>query len=541
MIKKNSHLLILLIVTFVLFNIQIHRINPFEFDTNVFLTLLESLIRTGKAMIPIVSGSFPSICDLNLNCNFVHPVINGQQLFTQLPTDYTSGIALLFIPYLINNILTFFYDVKVSLIYLIQIYSAGACLLYFISAILIIKYSKINLAQQFIYIAISFISQILINQNAANGIVGELYASTLISNVALGVAMTLKEEKLRSFNLICAVLLGIAVESKISIIFPAFAIFSVILLKNYYEKENKLNTLTLIFFICLAKITAVIYYYFIFDFNFNNLVKYFNSIRGVYTYNAGAGMSMGNTNITKQLSMILVNDKVNPILYIGAICSAISFILAFTIRKKNILMSLTFVAYILASSLIFPIIFKFPYTRILSAFFGLYPLVFFPIFQYLIEVQKKSFIRIGIVNILLTSMVFTAYQISPPRYSLFKQPQTQNFEPFIKSYPSFNAKVTDIFLTSHFFSMPWDVYLSGILDNQGPLNKNTLYGNQTIQENISNITDLYVLQSCRWGHCAKENQIEVTMQSYQGQIKSLRCSLIPRDEKAIYKLFKCSI
>ena len=99
MIKKNSHLLILLIVTFVLFNIQIHRINPFEFDTNVFLTLLESLIRTGKAMIPIVSGSFPSICDLNLNCNFVHPVINGQQLFTQLPTDYTSGIALLFIPY----------------------------------------------------------------------------------------------------------------------------------------------------------------------------------------------------------------------------------------------------------------------------------------------------------------------------------------------------------------------------------------------------------------------------------------------------------
>ena len=540
LIKRYSHLLILLIITLVLFNIEIHKIYPFEFDTSVYLTLLESLIRTGKAMMPIVSGSFPSICDINLNCSFMHPAVNGQQLFTQLPTDYTSGIALLFIPFFIHNILAIFYDVKVSLIYLIQIYSAGACLLYLISAGLMIKYSKLNLAQQFVYIAISFISQVLIIQNAANGIVGELYASTLISNVAIGLAFNLKKEKLGSFHLICAILLGIAVESKISSIFPAFAIFGVILLKSYYEKKGVLNILMLIFFISLAKIIAVTYYYFIFDFNFNNLVMYFNSIRGVYSYNAGAGMSWGDTNITKQLSMIFLNHKINPILYIGAIFIGTSFILSITNRNTNILLSLSFVTFILASSLIFPIIFKFPYTRILSPFFGLYPLVFLPMLQCLIELKKKSYIGTGIVNILLATIIFAAYQISPPRFPIFKRPQAQNFEPFSNSYQNFNAKVTDIFLTSHFFSMPWDIYLSGILDNQGPLNRNTLYGDQSIQKNISNIADFYVLQSCRWGHCTKENQIEVPMQSYQGVKTSFKCNLLPQNEKAIYKLFKCT-
>jgi hypothetical protein len=220
MLKKYSYLIPLLAITVGFYNIEIYRIYPFEFDTNVYFTLLESLIRTGKALIPIVAGGLPSICDLNLNCSFLHPDINGQQLFTQIPPDYTSGISLLFIPLLINEIYKIFFDIKISLVYLIQIYSASACLLYFLSASLIIKYSSINLSKQFIYIAISFISQILIIQYAANGIIGELYASIIISNVAIGLALNITKTQSKIFYYICAILLGIALESKISTIFP---------------------------------------------------------------------------------------------------------------------------------------------------------------------------------------------------------------------------------------------------------------------------------------------------------------------------------
>lgn len=541
MLKKYSYLLPLLAITVGLYNIEIYRIYPFEFDTNVYFTLLESLIRTGKALMPIVAGGLPSICDINLNCSFIHPEIYGQQLFTEMPPDYTSGISLLFIPLFINKILAIFFNYKISLVYLIQIYSAGAALLYFLSASLIIKYSNINFSNQLIYVAISFISQILIIQYAANGIIGELYASILISNVAIGLALTLTKTQSRFFYYLCAILLGIAVESKISTIFPAGALFCILILKNYVEKKGGISILLLLFFISLAKLTAVLYYYFIFDFNINNLFLYFNSISAVYSYNAGEGMGWGNTGILKQLSMILLNQDTKPIIYAGAMCYAISLACAVKIKNKNILLLIALTAYVLACSLIYPIIFKFPYTRILSPFFGLFPLVFLPILKYLIELPKGQYTKIGIAIISLTPLIFTAYKISPPHYPLFEQPRAQIFEPFEKSYPNFKATESDIFLTSHFFGMPWDIYLSGALDDQGPLNTNTLYGDQSILKNILRIGDIYLIQSCRWGHCSKEEQINGVIPLYKGRHASLKCRLIPAEPKAIYKLYKCDI
>lgn len=542
MIKKYLYLLPLLAITVGFYNIEIYRIYAFEFDTNVFLTLLESLIRTGKALMPIVAGGIPHICDVSLNCSFLHPDIYGQQLFTELPADYTSGISLLFIPLLINKIISFFYDIKISLIYLIQIYSTAACLLYFLSASLIIKYSKIKLPQQIIYIALSFISQILIVQYAANGIIGELFASILISNVALGILITLTKEQSRLFYSICAIFLGVAVESKISSIFPVFAIFTVIVFKSYIQKRGILNILLLIFYIGLAKIIAVIYYYFIFGFNLNNLLLYFDSIRGVYSYNAGAGMGWGNTSALKQLSMIFLNPNIQLILYPGIACFFISSMYAIKMKNRDMILSLLFLLYILASSLIYPIIFKFPYTRILSPFFGLLPLVFLPPLNYIITLTKVRYFKIGLGTVILAPLLYSAYQISPPHYPLFDLPQAKIFEPFESSYPNFKPKASDIFLTSHFFGMPWDIYLSGALDNQGPLNSHTLYGDQSIQRNILSIGDIYLLQSCRWGHCSKSAQIEGHIPHYLGNPASLKCSLMPpRDSQSIYKLYKCTI
>ena len=541
MINNYFYCLPLLAISVGLYNIEIHRIFPFEFDTNVYFTLLESLIKSGKALMPIVAGGLPSICDVNLNCSFVHPEITGQQLYTQMPTDYTSGISLLFIPLLINKILSFFYETKSSLIYFVQIYSVGASCLYLLSAFLIIKYSRINFIQQVIYILISYIAQILIIQFAANGIIGELYASVIIANVTIGLAITLTKDHLRAFYYICAIFLGIALEAKISSIFPVGAIFSVLVMKSFLQRKNLFDVFILILLISLAKLIAVIYYYAIFGFSLDNLFIYFNSIRGVYSYNAGAGMSWGDTGIIKQLSMIFLNEKINVIIYSGIVCYGISLVYAVKSKNKDILLLLAFITYVLLTSLIYSIIFKFPYTRILSPFFALFPLTFLPLLEIAINLTKNLFLKKSALVVLLSPIIFLSYQISPPNLPLLSQPAEQYFEPFSKSYPDFKPSPSAVFLTSHFFGMPWDIYLSGVLDNQGPLNSHVLYGDQSIHQKIIELSDIYLIQSCRWGHCSKEAKIDVAIPNYKGRPASLKCNFVQPESKAIYRLYMCTV
>jgi len=489
-------------------------------------------------LIPIATGGLPYICDIDFNCSFSHPDIAGQQLFTQMPPAYTSGISLLFIPALINKIIYFFYNSKYSILYFIQIYSLGAALIYFLSSFLIIKYSKINWSEQIIYILISFVSQILIMPYAANAIIGELYASVIISNVVIGLAITLTKDHSRAFYYICAFFLGIALEAKISSIFPVGAIFSVLVIKSILQKKRLLDIFILIFIISLAKIIAIIYYFFIFNFNVDNLLTFFNSISDVYLYNAGAGIRWGGTSVIKQLSMIFINEKINIIIYIGIICYGIS--LAFAVKTKNILLSV-FIVYVFFASLIYPIIFKFPYTRILSSFYAVFPLTFLPLLKIVVNLTTNSYLKKYASIVLLSPLLYISYQILPPNLPLSIQPSEQHFEPLSQSYPVFNPSTSAVFLTSHFFGMPWDIYLSGVLDNQPPLNSHVIYSDLSIHQKILELGDIYFIQSCRWGHCSKETKIDMIVPHYKHYSASLKCKLIQPEFKAIYRLYKCTV
>jgi hypothetical protein len=496
---------------------------------------------SGKILIPIVAGGIPSICDINLSCNFLHPDLTGQKLFTQMPQDFTSGISLLFIPFYINKILSFFYETRSSLLYLIQLYSAGASFLYLFSACLIIKYSRINFIQLVIYILISFIAQILIIQYAANGIIGELYASVIIANVAIGLAITLTKEHSKAFYCVCALFLGIAIEAKISSIFPAGAIFSILVIKTFMQRRKILDIFLLIFLFSLAKLIAIFYYFVIFGFSVDNLFMYFNSIRGVYLYNAGAGMGWSDTGVIKQLSMIFANEKIHVIIFTGIICYGISLLFVVKTKDKNVLILLAFTTYVILSSLIYPIIFKFPYTRILSPFFALLPLTFLPLIEITVNLVKNSYVKNCALAILLAPLLFISCQISPPNLPVLSQSLEKNFEPFSKFYPDFKPSSSAVFLTSHFFGMPWDIYLSGALDNQGPLNSHVIYSDHSIHQKIIDLGDIYLIQSCRWGHCSKEAQIDRVIPSYKGHPASLRCNFVQPASKAIYRLYKCTL
>lgn len=137
--------------------------------------------------------------------------------------------------------------------------------------------------------------------------------------------------------------------------------------------------------------------------------------------------------------------------------------------------------------------------------------------------------------------IFLSYQISPPNLPLLSQPAEQYFEPFSKSYPDFKPSPSAVFLTSHFFGMPWDIYLSGVLDNQGHLNSHVLYGDQSIHQKVIELGDIYLIQSCRWGHCSKEAKIDVAIPSYKGRPASLKCKFVQPESKAVYRLYACAV
>jgi hypothetical protein len=239
--------------------------------------------------------------------------------------------------------------------------------------------------------------------------------------------------------------------------------------------------------------------------------------------------------------MIFANEKINIIIHIGIIFYGIALVYAVKTRDKNILLVLAFIAYVLFTSLIYPIIFKFPYTRILSPFFALFPLTFLPLLEIAINLAKNSYIKKYASVALLSPLLYISYQISPPNLPLFAQPSEQYFEPFSKSYPDFNPSPSAVFLTSHFFGMPWDIYLSGVLDNQVPLNSHVIYGDQSIHQKIIELGDVYLIQSCRWGHCSKERQIDMAIPHYKDRTASLKCKFVQPEPKAIYRLYKCTV
>ena len=176
-------------ISIILYNLIIYRIYPFEFDTDVYFAILEKLISSGKILIPIVSRNIASICDPSLICSYVHPTISGQQIFEQLPPDYTSGITLLIIPKLINSALSFFSKNTISLNYFIELYATGAAFIYLIASLLLLRVSKLSIDKILIYCLVTFIGNLLLIQFAANGIVGELYSSILLSSVAAVVVL----------------------------------------------------------------------------------------------------------------------------------------------------------------------------------------------------------------------------------------------------------------------------------------------------------------------------------------------------------------
>lgn len=74
----------------------ISGIDPFEFDTLIYLVILKNFISNGHFYTPTVGSEFSSVCNGLFNCQTYPPEINGQMIYSQFAGEYTSGLILIF-------------------------------------------------------------------------------------------------------------------------------------------------------------------------------------------------------------------------------------------------------------------------------------------------------------------------------------------------------------------------------------------------------------------------------------------------------------
>lgn len=529
----------------IFYNLIIYRVQPFEFDTSVYFVILENFITTGKILIPIVSRSIASICDPLLICSYVHPTINGQQIYEQLPPDYTSGITLLIIPKLINSILSLFNKNTVSLNYFIELYAASAAFIYFISSAFLLKFSKLSIDKILIYSLVTFISNLLLIQFAANGIVGELYSSLLLSAVAVIIFLTINSKNQLALNITGALLLGVALECKITSIFPVFFIFLIIIVKDFYDYKNFRRVASLIVAISLPKLIAFLYYCFVLDFNMGNLINFYKSSLLVYSINANAGLNWGESSVLKQLKLLFSNHLINSTIYFSIACLGMGILINLGKRNKELLLITMYVLCVLISALIYPLNFKFPYTRIYSAFFSLVPLCLLVFILTIQQFSSRKIYQSVITLIFLIPITLHTYLIRPASMPFFHRAEISKFEGIGDVYPNLIIPEGAIFLTTHFFSMPWDAYLSSKLGNDPYLRNHSIYSEQSYGINSShggklNVGDIYLLETCRWGHCSNKDFVEKNVKTnFDQKNTKLNCTLLKSTNKLIYRIYKC--
>jgi len=549
--KLSIYTLFLLFNCIYIFNVIINRIYPFEFDTTVFFTLLLNLLETGKILSPIATGSQPFICDINLNCSFTHPSVNGQKLFTELPTDYTSGITLLFIPKLLDTIIGLFFSVNKDLYYLLQLYSFGACCLYLILTSLLLRYSNFSLTYFSVSIFLCLLSIVSISEYAANAVVGELYASIVISTVSIFLFLNFNIKSKFIFYAICSFFLGISIECKISSIFTVSILILYIIYINYIYTQKINQIICIVFLFLLPKILTLLYFYTIFNFSFINLLNFLNLSKETYIYQANAGVGWGESSIYKQINLLMSNIAIKNLIFISGFFYLSSLFLIVLRKINNLYSMLGFISLLLLASLIYPLTFKFPYTRIFSFYLAIIPLNIV-MFIKCLEVIKLSPYRNFNSKIIIPLIPTIYYLVTfiPLHFPLLVSLKNKNlkYEEFNKYYPNLIIDQNSAFITGHFFSMPWDIYLSNIFENNTVLNKVPIYSSHTLSNfSIDNINNFYLLETCRWGHCSKVKKVNYHLSNYKKVPIKLLCIYVENTQKTSvqqmspYRVYKCSV
>lgn len=524
-LKKIVIFFLLLLISYYIFFFLSSNVSVIDFDAAVYFTILEKFITTNHALIPIVLDDNSFICNKNFDCFFGHPPYFDGELSAQFPPEFTSGTYLFVLPKFIDNFVSIFFNPSYTLFYFIKIYSLGASLIFFGINFILLSFKKLSYIDLIRYFLISFLSVHFILVLTSYSAIGELYSSFFILPVAISLFFldsVIKNKTL--YFILLSFFLGFALECKLSSLFTVITLLIIICIN--FDRRNLFKLVIILFFFTLPKLLILLYYLILMNFNFESFFNFIYSYYLNINYNAGAGINWANTTILKQINYLNTHNEFPNIFYFFIFYLIFSIILFVkSNNNKPIIISL-----IITSTLIYPIIFKFPYLRIFSYFVALFPLILIS-FKY-INLGKNKLLLIGELFFFL---FFYFYFYNLP---IIQSINNRSYEKIDVSYPNITfPNKNNIFITNHFFSFPWDIYLDNNLNKSGPLFNFPIYSSYSISKTkFNNDFNFFLIYSCRWGHCPKDNYVEWVINQNNN-----KCELIKPKINSIYKIYKCDI
>ena len=515
----------------------ISGIDPFEFDTLIYLVILKNFISNGHFYTPTVGSEFSSVCNGLFNCQTYPPEINGQMIYSQFAGEYTSGLILIFFPSIINKLIIYFVPVSYSIKYLIFLYSLSWGILYLLCNVIVIYSAGFTRINFYKYIALSLLSISLLIHAVSYGIIGELYSSTFISIAVIALFLSDTNKNKPYFYYILSLLLGLALEAKITSIIVVFGVFSLILYRNYLENK-KLSGLFLICFLFIPKLIISIYIYISLGGDLFDFLRYLKSVSSVYAGNAQTGANWPKSRIVGILDHLLAG--INRVVLITLLLGIIYYIFSiFKSIKEKYNEKYFYLAAIplLFMALIYPFVFRFPYERIYSPFYVLIPLLFIPLMNNNFICSRRKVLVNYLIYGSISSLVVIAYLAKPLKFPIDFNNKRHEVPSFGANYPDVKFEQNTIFVVSDFFGMPWDLYIKTLFDKEySPFSEYPVYSINSIKKSNLDNFQIYTLTSCRWGHCyqGKEIKIDVNRDLY------LKCTLVePENNNLIYSLYKC--
>jgi|GEM_PF-4952313 len=522
----------------------ISRIVSFEFDTIVFLTILESVITSGTVLIPFVEGIGSSICEFttSLNCTTAHPPVSGQQLYTQFPASYTSGLTLLLIPKLLHSISALFIPAVVSISYLVNLYALSAAFLVILSGAALASTASLTIYRSILFVLLSLMSSALCVSYGGDRIIGELFASILISGVSAALLLTWSKKTSIAFYAVAAVTLGVAVECKLSTLPLAMTLLCFTMAK-YAASANSLKEPIVLFpLFLLPKIVSFFYIFASFDFDFSSFLGHMRSFQATVTYNATAGINWDGQTLTRQFQLLTSSPGIETFFYVTFFTFVIAIITSIlNVKNSKSIGIVLFTLIISIAAALYPFVFKFPYPRIWLPFCALMPITLLSSLTAIGHFSRLKLFKNSIL--LIPAIVATAVlclNVMPSTEAL-----DNPIEDFNESYPAEIFPKSAIFFSNHFFSFPWDIYLSENLTEDSLFKRHTAYSFASAQELSGRDLEIYLLYTCRWGHCPKipteKSNFKVSGATFPETGAGLTCTPIPpMTKKGPYFASKCS-
>lgn len=517
--KYISFLCLTLLSLYIYFYLQ-SSISIDDFDTTVYLSILKNFLDTNVIYIPSAFDYSQLICNSDFNC-LSESIDHSKQQYTVVPSYFTSGLSLLFIPKLIHLVLDIFADNLISITYLKRIYSGGAALIFFITNFFAIYFFNFNKSDLFRYLMISIILIYLILELSAYGVIGELYSSLFLiaPTLLIFLNINLKNTKFLTF-LILIIFLGISFEAKLTSI-PVSSLLLLLLIIKSCDFSKKFSFLTLkklsiiIFSFLLPKLIVFLYIFFLVDGSLVQFSKAIFSGFGEISYNLNAGLNWKDRGPLDQFLMIYDFNKFKLLVFV------VIFFLFYSLYNyyKTKRMIYLYFPFFVFFTLFIPLFLKFPYYRLFT-FFSLACGVSLLLFK---EIFRKYIFFEFFILFLIILFFYKPLPNSNDNNSFFD---------VYEAFPDLHKNRNTFLVTGHFFAFPWDLYLNNILNANGPL-----YTFNTISVNSLNFIQdqeraevFFAMFTCKWGHCPNDQVIEIS---------NYYCDSLDAYKKTNYKIYQC--